>query len=634
MWTGLLAALAGGGGPPGSGPGGHAGSLPEGDAVCVMQITPPAGGEGKDLVAKLGALRSARAAARRGGPGGGHLGPAPVPAAPRAGCAAPRGGAGAARLDALPPHALWEVWARLPRASRRQLRAASVALHRDASRTVASLALTASDLGEAADEQLARVHSLFPGLNALHLHLAAMSSDELAAALGGLGRGGALPHLHTFALDARLRGDGLATLARFLAACSNNMRALSLPGQRGAAPADQRRLAALLEGLLGLERLDLGAAPSSGDAAGASNALSPRVMRRVMRLHGLRALACNASAVPDEQLAGLAELRSLRALNLSAAGSGEALAAALACLRQLSSLELQHPALTGEQLVGRLGGLGQLQVLALGLCPRVDDEIMPEVARLRRLERLTVPFALTAAHLRMLSRLPRLSELMAWRGVELELLGPAHDPLRGVTRLVAHSIQGQGRPVGAWFPALASVALKRCSDTAALSLRGASGLTALLAGDCAALTDEGLACLRDLRGLQKLQLDNAGQVTDAGFSLLFSATMPALHSVSLAGCGSVTDAGLQALTGSCRRLQSVSLAGCRHLTDATLRRLAHCEHLTAVSLKACRGFTSEGVAALAAAPHIRSVAVAGCPGVRASQVRARPGVRLTITDRA
>jgi len=57
--------------------------------------------------------------------------------------------------------------------------------------------------------------------------------------------------------------------------------------------------------------------------------------------------------------------------------------------------------------------------------------------------------------------------------------------------------------------------LKRCNDMAALSLRACTGLQVLHAGDCSQLTNEGLANLRTLKSLHKLQMESASQVRAA-----------------------------------------------------------------------------------------------------------------------
>eukprot|EP00882_Tetradesmus_deserticola_P011838 GHRQ01012530.1.p1 GENE.GHRQ01012530.1~~GHRQ01012530.1.p1 ORF type:complete len:285 (+),score=88.75 GHRQ01012530.1:675-1529(+) len=257
-----------------------------------------------------------------------------------------------------------------------------------------------------------------------------------------------------------------------------------------------------------------------------------------------------------------------------------------------------------------------------------------QVAQLQHLQKLALPFPLAAPHLRLLSHLPVLQELYTWRHIELDVLGPAHEPLLKVTRLVAGSINGRGKSLAAWFPGLETLCLKRCSDLAALSLRACVSVQELLAGECSQLSDEGFACLRGLRALQRLQVEGASQLTDAAFSAVFCGTMPALQHVSISGCPAVSDAALQLLTASCRRLASVSIGSCRQLSDKTLKRLAHCEHLSAVALKGCRGFTAQGIAALAAAPQMRQVLVNGCMGVLSSLCRGyRPGVEVRVEER-
>lgn len=100
--------------------------------------------------------------------------------------------------------------------------------------------------------------------------------------------------------------------------------------------------------------------------------------RRITRLRNLLRLSCNASSVPDSNLAALANLASLECLHIAAAGSASAIAAAIGSLTNLTNLELQHPDVTDE-LVGSIGVLSQLQVLALGLCPKLTDDVMQEV---------------------------------------------------------------------------------------------------------------------------------------------------------------------------------------------------------------------------------------------------------------
>jgi hypothetical protein len=292
------------------------------------------------------------------------------------------------------------------------------------------LHLSASDLKRCGVEQLSCLPALFPDLSELHLQLG--SDTDLLLALRQLTRSSSsshisikacsssssskrpqLRHLRAFSLDSRLRGDAFQALAKFLLQQPGLARLL-LPHQRCSAPNDQRALAGLLEALPGLTHLEIGyssaSSSSSSSRAGrisdsstsssngstpkfaassaayaaagaqpaASNAICPSVFRRILRLQGLRVLSCNASSIPDAQLEALSSLRNLQELRISAAGSGQGLAAALQGLTRLSSLELQHPSMH-EELQGCLEALQELQVLALGLCPKLTDGIMPEV---------------------------------------------------------------------------------------------------------------------------------------------------------------------------------------------------------------------------------------------------------------
>jgi len=187
-----------------------------------------------------------------------------------------------------------------------------------------------------------------------------------------------LPHLNSFSIDCKLRGDAWQAVARFIVLCPI-MQRLSLPNQRLSTAADQRILAAVVEALPGLTHLDLGGvASSSSSSACASNAIASNSLRRICRLRNLRSLSCNLTAVPDAHLKALSELPLLQSLSISATGDATALAAALQRLSHLTSLELEHPCVTNE-LGECLEQMSNLRFLALGLCPRLRDNIMPQV---------------------------------------------------------------------------------------------------------------------------------------------------------------------------------------------------------------------------------------------------------------
>eukprot|EP00775_Hariotina_reticulata_P011265 gene11265-11415_t len=539
-------------------------------------------------------------------------------------------------LADLPSAPAFYIWRDLPSDSKRALRYARQGV--DAAPKLAlafainDMTLDEKDLKRSGNTQLGRIHKLFPDLDELHLQLGNEPADKLADDLRHLkGSAGMLTHLHSFSIDSKLRGAVWQAVARFIVLCPSLQR-LSLPNQHLSTAADQRILAAVVEALPGLTHLDLGSSAMSSISTSTSNAIASGTLRRICRLRNLHSLSCNLTAVPDAHMTALSELSVLQSLSVSAAGDATALAAALHRLHSLVRLELEHPSV-GSELAGCLEHMSNLRVLALGLCPKLKDNILPQVSRLQQLEKLTLPFPLSSSHLQLLSKLSKLSELFSWRSIELDVLGPSHAPLRQVTKLVASCINSHGKGLGAWFPGIDVLCLKRCNDMVALSLQACTGLQVLHAGDCAQLTNEGLANLRTLKSLHKLHMESAGQITDTGFASVFSSTMPGLHSISMDGASNLTDHGLQLLTASCRRLRSISISSCKLLTDKTLKRLAHCEHLTHVVIKNCKEFTAAGVAALAAAPHMKVVTVVGCSGVVPNLCKGhRAGVSVRVVD--
>jgi hypothetical protein len=126
-------------------------------------------------------------------------------------------------------------------------------------------------------------------------------------------------------------------------------------------------------------------------------------------------------------------------------------------------------------------------------------------------------------------------------------------------------------------------------------LRGLSRLQTLIL-DTTPVTDAGLACLADLKGLVSLDLAYCGQVTDAGVAHLTGLTR--LRGLKLCDT-QVTDAGLASLEGL-TDLEELDL----HLTSITdaglahLRRLARLRelnlgytHLTDAGLEYLKGLT-------------------------------------------
>lgn len=303
-----------------------------------------------------------------------------------------------------------------------------------------------------------------------------------------------------------------------------------------------------------------------------------------------------------------------------------------------------------------------------------------QVSGLQQLHRLSLPFPITSSHLQRLCQLPHLDELLSFNKVELDVLGPAHDPLASVTKLVTSSIDSHGKPLAALFPALQSVYLRSCGDMEALSLRSCGGgLSVLAAGDCSGLTDEGFAGLRVLRGLTRLQMDNAHQVRPAGNTLQGLRSAPVAvrqrggcldrmrwatacscfpgcarmccggcrlpctcshGQVSLHGvCPSLTVMPPVAVLPSCMQLSDlsfvamfsstmpalhhVSLSGCSNITDTALQLLtASCRRLATISISNCPQLTDKTLKRLAHCEHLGTVSIKACRGFTAEGVSA------------
>jgi hypothetical protein len=95
----------------------------------------------------------------------------------------------------------------------------------------------------------------------------------------------------------------------------------------------------------------------------------------------LQTLELTASpGLTDVSLSSLSKLGGLRELDLSGTGVEGEFLAALPALKQLSTVKLAGCSrLTGEQLVAAAGQLPALQVLDLGECPAVGDEVVEGV---------------------------------------------------------------------------------------------------------------------------------------------------------------------------------------------------------------------------------------------------------------
>lgn len=289
-----------------------------------------------------------------------------------------------------------------------------------------------------------------------------------------------------------------------------------------------------------------------------------------------------------------------------------------------------------------------------------------QVSGLQQLHKLSLPFPITSRHLQRLCKLPELNELLSFKAMEMDVLGPAHDPLACVTKLVTSNIDSHGKPLAALFPALQSVYLRSCGDMEALSLRSVgAGLGVLVAGDCSGLTDEGFAGLRVLRGLTRLQVDNAHQVgTRPVAAILFHPNnilwswlslfsghsqlrLGMYQDVCMSATSLIDSSGLTMpwcvlpccpvfsvlqlsdlsfvamFSSTIPALHHISLSGCTRITDTSLQLLtASCRRLATISISNCPQLTDKTLKRLAHCGHLATVSIKGCRGFTSEGVAA------------
>ena len=138
-----------------------------------------------------------------------------------------------------------------------------------------------------------------------------------------------------------------------------------------------------------------------------------------------------------------------------------------------------------------------------------------QVSAVTRLTHLTLPFALNAPCLRLLSKLPSLGSLYTVKSLTLDPLGPSHAPLASLTKLATAAIDSHGKALSLWAPGLQQLVLRRFSRDEALSLLSCEKLEVLRATDCQGLQDDGFSAIKKLQRLQRLELADAPQVCGA-----------------------------------------------------------------------------------------------------------------------
>jgi hypothetical protein len=110
--------------------------------------------------------------------------------------------------------------------------------------------------------------------------------------------------------------------------------------------------------------------------------------------------------------------------------------------------------------------------------------------------------------------------------------------------------------------------------------------------------------------------------TDEAMGMLVR-SFPAVTSLEMKWTGeaALTDEGLLAVS-NLRGLTSLDLPGCRNITDEGVRAVSHIRALTSLDLACCIKVTDEGVRAVSHLPALTSLDLAGCNKVTAAGVQA------------
>ncbi len=291
-----------------------------------------------------------------------------------------------------------------------------------------------------------------------------------------------------------------------------------------------------------------------------------------------------------------------------------------------------------DALLGRICGLGHLRFLALVNCRGVTDEALALLARLPRLEHLSlVGTSATDAGLAVLRQLPGL-EVVRLRGDAITDAGIAHLAGHRQLRLVdlAWTMAGDG--------AIAHLSGKadlchflpgpRTTDAGLRRLRDFPGLSAWREGRplhmineyCqpapsslfiemrrnGSLTDAGIASLADLRGLHSLKLfyfRSSSQLTGAGVLPLIG--LERLRVLNL--CGAMADDAVLSAIGRAGRLEQVEVQWATAGDDG-FAALAACAPLEKLYCSDAERMTRRGLAALARLPRLRWLNFGG-PGL-------------------
>jgi serine/threonine protein kinase len=136
---------------------------------------------------------------------------------------------------------------------------------------------------------------------------------------------------------------------------------------------------------------------------------------------------------------------------------------------------------------------------------------------------------------------------------------------------------------------------------------------------CEQITDAGLAYLKDLRGLQSLELMGCKRVTN--FGTVHLAKLKRLKSLNLRWCVLLTDMGLQVMR-KLGDLETLDLMGCGNLTDGGMLHLRVLTKLKSLNLRWCDKLTDSGLKHLETLTNLRYLNLWNCTQITDAGVAA------------
>jgi Leucine-rich repeat (LRR) protein len=232
----------------------------------------------------------------------------------------------------------------------------------------------------------------------------------------------------------------------------------------------------------------------------------------------------------DERLAQvLQQLPKLETLSVSDHELGNAGLREIAKYPKLRSLGISHGKYDAEGF-RQLRVLLELRELSVDFASQLPDAVFADIEELKQLQRLRfMASQLRGTELSRLSRLEKLTELNLW--------------------------------------------LNKLTDEAIKDLAGCKHLRILRLGHNNEITDDVMATLVQLQGLEELDLSHT-KFSDEGCARL--ARLPALARLDLSD-SQVSDEGIVSLAG-CKKLTDLKLRG-RHITDDSVRPLCRLQTL-------------------------------------------------------